>query len=181
MRTLFWQVSATLDGFTEGTQCELALTAGLPDTEFERYATEMLQAIDGFLVGRKTYELFAGFWPQQTGRDADRLNELPKLVASRTLTSVAWSNARLAGETLFDEVRQLKAQPGRDLAVFGSATLANSLLAAGLIDEIRLFLTPHLLGGGTPLFQGVPAPKSFRLVSAVPWPSGTVALTYRPG
>lgn len=179
MRKLFWQINATLDGFVEGPQHELELTAGVNDPDFERHASEMLQAIDGFVLGRRTYELFAGHWPKQTGPDAERLNALPKLVVSRTLVHASWSNTRIAGDAALDEIRAWKAAPGRDLALFGSATLANALLGAGLIDEVRLLLTPHLLGGGTRLFRPAGV-RSFDLVAAVPWSTGVVALTYHP-
>ena len=87
MRKLFWQMSVTLDGFMEGPNRELDHTAEFVDPDFDRYASEMLQSIDGILLGRVTYQLFAGYWPSATGPDADRLNQLPKAVFSRTLSS----------------------------------------------------------------------------------------------
>lgn len=179
MRRLFWQVSVTLDGFMEGPGHDLTRTAQVVDEDFERYCSGMLQSIDGFVVGRRTYELFVGHWPTATGPDAERLNELPKLVGSRTLRAVAWRNARLAGDDVVLEVEAWKRQPGRDLALFGSADLAATLLARGLVDELRLLVTPFLLGSGTPLFRGDPV--DLRLVDATRWSSGVMALTYAPG
>lgn len=76
MRKLFWQMSVTLDGFMEGPNHELDDTAGFQDQDFGRYATEMLKSIDGMLIGRRTYELFTGYWPTATGEDAERMNSL---------------------------------------------------------------------------------------------------------
>jgi dihydrofolate reductase len=104
MRKLFWQVSVTLDGFVEGPNRELDSTAQFPDQDFDRYASQMLQSIDGVLLGRKTYELFADYWPSATGPDADRLNQLPKFVFSRTLKKAVWRNSRLVKEDVAEEV-----------------------------------------------------------------------------
>src|SRR5687768_3573347 len=131
MAKLFWQISTTLDGFMEGPQRELARTAEVVDGDFERYCSEMLQSIEGFVIGRKTYELFVNYWPTATGPDADRLNALPKLVASRTLSAANWNNARICADDTVREIEAWKQQASGDRAVFGSAMLANSLLRAG--------------------------------------------------
>ena len=85
MRKLFWQISATLDGFMEGPDRELDDTAQVADKDFDRYASEMLRSIGGMLLGRKTYQLFVDYWPSATGADADAMNALPKIVFSKTL------------------------------------------------------------------------------------------------
>lgn len=179
MRKLFWQISVTLDGFMEGPNRELDSTAQFPDEDFDRYASQMLQSIDGVLLGRKTYQLFADYWPSATGPDADRLNQLPKIVFSRTLEKAAWRNSRLVKDDVAGEVIRLKQQPGRDLALFGSADLASTFIRHGLIDEFRILMTPVLLGEGTPLFQDIRNRVALKLSKAVPWSSGTVALYYQ--
>jgi dihydrofolate reductase len=180
MRKLFWQMSVTLDGFMEGPNRELDHTAQFSDPDFDRYAGEMLQSIDGILLGRVTYQLFAGYWPSATGPDADRLNQLPKTVFSRTLKKVDWNNSRLLAGNVGEEVARLKRQPGRDLALFGSASLAATLIRLGLIDEYRILVTPVILGAGTPMFRDVDSVLNLKLVKAATWSSGTVALWYRP-
>lgn len=80
MRKLFWQISVTFDGFMEGPNGELDYTAQFTDEDFDRYASDMLQSINGILLGRVTYQLFASYWPDASGPDADRLNALPKVV-----------------------------------------------------------------------------------------------------
>jgi dihydrofolate reductase len=178
MRKLFWQMNVTLDGLMEGPRHELDYTAQFPDPDFDRYASEMLQSIDGVLLGRRTYELFAGYWPTATGPDADRLNELPKTVFSRTLKSLQWNNSRLVSDNVVQEVERLKRESGKELALFGSADLGSTLVRLGLIDEIRLLVSPVLLGKGTPMFQEIGRIVDLKLTRASTWSSGIVVLYY---
>jgi dihydrofolate reductase len=178
MRKLFWQMNVTLDGLIEGPHHELDYTAQFPDPDFDRYASEMLQSIDGILLGRRTYELFAGYWPAATGPDADRLNELPKTVFSRTLKSLQWNNSRLVSDNVVQEVRRLKRESGKELALFGSADLGSALVRLGLIDEIRLLVSPVILGKGTPMFQEIDRRVDLKLTHASTWSSGIVVLYY---
>jgi dihydrofolate reductase len=178
MRKLFWQMSVTLDGFMEGPNRELDHTAGVEDADFDRYATEMLNSIDAMLLGRRTYQLFEGYWPSATGPDAERINELAKVVFSRTLEKVEWNNSRLVRDNIAEEVSRLKEEPGKDLALFGSADLASTLIGEGLIDEYRIFVTSFVLGGGTPMFKGISDGMALKLLNATTWSSGTVALFY---
>lgn len=178
MRKLFWQINMTLDGFMAGPDRELADTAERADPDFERYASEMLQSIDDIVLGRLTYQLFAQYWPAAEGRDADRLNGLPKLVFSRTLRTLEWNNSRLATLGAADEIARLKQQPGRDIALFGSAGLAGALAREGLIDEYRILVSPVVLGRGLPAFAECGERAPLRLLEAEIWSSGTVALFY---
>lgn len=180
MRKLFWQMNVTLDGFIEGPNRELNHTAEVADPDFDHYASDMLRSIDGMLLGRRTYELFAGYWPSATGPDADRMNELPKIVFSRTLKEVAWKNSRLVKGSVGDEIERLKKQEGKDLALFGSADLAATLSQLGLIDEYRIFVTPVVLGSGTPMFKDGKSTIPLKLLKETKWSSGIVALWYQP-
>jgi dihydrofolate reductase len=180
MRKLFWQMNVTLDGRMEGPNHELADTAQFSDPDFDRYASDMLQSIDGILLGRRTYQLFAGYWPGATGPDADRLNALPKTVFSRTLKRLEWNNSRLVSDNLRKEVEKLKRDSGKDLAVFGSAELGSTLIRLGLIDEIRLLVTPVILGGGNPMFREIDRKIDLKLIQASTWSSGIAVLYYQP-
>jgi dihydrofolate reductase len=140
----------------------------------------MLKSIDAILLGRRTYQLFAGYWPSATGPDADMLNELPKIVFSRTLERVEWKNSRLVKENVAEEVAWMKQQPGNDLALFGGADLASTFMRLGLIDEYRIFVTPIVLGGGTSMFKDIKDEIALRLLKATMWSSGVVALYYQP-
>jgi len=180
MRKLFWQMNVTLDGFMEGPNRELNDTAQVVDEDFDRYCTEMLKSIDAILLGRRTYQLFADYWPSATGPDADRLNELPKIVFSMTMEKVEWKNSRLVKDNVAEEVGRLKQKPGKDIVLFGSADLASTFIRLGLIDEYRIFITPVILGGGTPMFKGTKQRVVLKLLKADMWSSGIVAFYYQP-
>lgn len=179
MSKLFWQISSTLDGFMEEPGRDLAHTAEVADPEFEKYASEMLEDIGGFVIGRKTYDVFVEFWPKQTGKDADRLNSLPKLVASHSINETDWNNSRAAGDNLIEAIEELKASSGKDIAIFGSSQLACSLLGQGQIDEIRIFTTPYVVGSGTRTFPDSADLSELKLIKAETWPSGIVAAVYQ--
>jgi dihydrofolate reductase len=152
------------------------------DEDMGRFVAEWFGAADGFLLGRKTYEIFAAFWPQVTDPHdpvASRLNRLPKYVASRTLDRVEWHNATLIQGNLVEEVARLKAQPGRELQVHGSGDLAQTLMKHGLIDEYRLWIYPVVLGDGRRLFREGAAPSAFKLVEARTTSTGVVVHVYR--
>jgi dihydrofolate reductase len=180
MRKLFWQMNVTLDGFMEGPKRELDYTAGFVDPDFDRYASAMLQSIDGMLLGRRTYQLFADYWPSATGPDAERMNDLPKVVFSRTLERVDWNNSRLIKANVREEVTRFKQEPGNDLALFGSADLASTFIRLGLIDEYRILVTPVVLGSGTAMFKDIKDRIALKLLTATTWSSGIMALYYQP-
>jgi dihydrofolate reductase len=177
MRKLFFQMMVSLDGYVEGPHHELDWH--VVDEDFSGYVTEMLDSIDAILLGRVTYELFAAHWPTATAAEARAMNELPKIVFSRSLTAVSWRNSRLVTGDAAAEIANLKRQPGKDLAIFGSNTLAATLAPLGLIDEYRILITPVVLGAGTPLLQGITHPLTLRLFKREPLESGVVIHYYR--
>lgn len=180
MRKVFWQISATLDGYMEGRNRDLSDTAGMADPDFDRYASGMLKSIGGMLLGRKTYELFVDYWPNAKGPNADAMNELPKFVFSKTLQKVEWNNAYLVSGNIADKVAELKRQPGKDIAVFGSANLASTLMRLGLIDEYRILVTPVILGAGASAFRDAKKKIALKLLTATTMSTGMVALNYEP-
>lgn len=136
----------------------------------------------GLLLGRRTYEDFAGFWPQQTDNPfTEVLNKTQKYVASTTLTEpLPWENSTLLQGDAADAVAELKKEPGPDLAVLGSGVLIQSLMARDLVDEYVLLVHPLVLGSGRRLFaDGIP-PAAFRLVDSVTTTTGVVIATYQP-
>jgi dihydrofolate reductase len=167
---------ASLDGFFEMPDKKLDFV--VLDEGFLEYAREMLRAADTLLFGRATYEHMASHWPTAPADEiANKMNNLPKVVFSRTLQKVGWNNSRLVKEKLHEEVSKLKNQPGKDLVVLGSATVASSLLQAGLIDEYRVILQPVLIGTGNPLFKDITEKIQLKLISAKTFGSGVVLLS----
>jgi dihydrofolate reductase len=140
----------------------------------------MLGSIDAILLGRTTYEGFAAHWPDSDQAEALAMNSLPKFVASTTLTDPAWSNSTVISDDVAETVARMKQEPGRDLALIGSATLATTLAAHGLIDEYRFFVVPVLLGRGKRFLEGLPESLDLTLQKTQVSPSGVIAQYYTP-
>jgi dihydrofolate reductase len=169
---------ASLDGFFETPDKKLDWV--VTDAEFFDYAKGMLRAADTLLFGRATYEHMADYWPTApTDEIADKMNNLEKIVFSRTLYEAAWNNSRLAEKNPQEEVSSLKKRPGKDIVVLGSASVASSLLQAGLVDEYRVILQPVLIGRGNPLFKDITERIQLKLILARAFGSGVVLLSYQ--
>jgi dihydrofolate reductase len=178
VRKVFWQMMVSLDGFMEGPNRELDWHVA--DEDFNRYVADMLSSIDAILLGRVTYQLFADYWPSAKDREAEAMNELPKIVFSRTLDKVEWKNSRLAEGDAAEEVAKLKRQPGKEIALFGSADLASTFMREGLIDEYRILVNPIVLGDGNPMFKNIKDRTLLKLSSTQTLSSGVVILNYLP-
>ena len=153
------------------------------DDDFGVAMNGWFEHADAFLLGRKTYEIFAAFWPQAADENdpvANKLNVLPKHVASTTLTSVDWQNSSLLSGDVVSAVAQLKEQPGDELQVHGSGDLAHTLIAHDLVDEYRLFFYPVHLGSGKKLFADGLKAAALRLVSSSTTSTGVIIATYEP-
>jgi dihydrofolate reductase len=133
------------------------------DEKFGQIMTEWTKRADAFLLGRKTYEIFAGSWPKSTD-PAEALNIQPKFVASRTLDRVDWNNSILLKGDVAGEVAKLKVQEGGEIQVHGSGNLIQTLLKHDLVDTLRIWQFPVVLGTGKRLFGEGTIPRSFRLV-----------------
>jgi dihydrofolate reductase len=133
------------------------------------------------LVGRKTYESFAGFWPQQAGRPlADLINAMPKYVVSSTLEDAEWNNTTVLSGEITEEVGRLKREIDGEILVPGSTQLVQTLIENGLVDELRLMVHPVLVGAGKRLFGELSAKKPLRLVDTRTVGDGVVIHTYEP-
>jgi dihydrofolate reductase len=145
---------------------------------------ELVREAGGFLLGRRTYELFAGFWPnapEEAQEFAEPMNAKPKHVASTTLTGpLAWQNSTLLTGDLPDAVAALKEEEGAYLLVIGSTVLMHSLIQHGLVDEFRLLIDPVLVGGGKRIFPDDGALRPLRLVDHEVTTTGTIIATYAP-
>jgi dihydrofolate reductase len=148
-----------------------------------QFMTEVFEKVDAFLLGRRTYEIFAASWPKVTDPDdpiASRLNTLPKYVVSTTLGSADWQNSTIVNGDIPAEVARLKEAPGRELQVHGSGALARTLLEKDLVDEWRLLVFPVIVGAGRRLFPDAGVATGLRLVDSRTTGSGVAIHVYRP-
>ena len=171
----------TLDGYFEGPNREIDWHN--VDEEFNEYAVEMLNSVDTLLFGRVTYELMAGFWPTPDAMKndpivAERMNNLSKIVFSRTLDRVEWHNARLVKNNIAEEIKKMKNQPGKDMVILGSGSIVSELAQRGLIDEYRIMVNPVVLGRGKSLFKGINGRLNLKLTKTRTFKSGNVLLYY---
>ena|SRR5271154_6033204 len=177
MRKVIVSNLMSLDGFFEGPNHELDWF--LVDEEFFEYARDMLRGVDTILFGRKTYLHMANYWPSAPADEiANQMNNLPKIVFSRTLQIAVW-NSTLVKSDAVAEISRLKELPGKDMVILGSASLASLLLQQGLIDEYRVILNPVFLGSGKPLFQDVKEGIRLKLSRTKLFGSGVAVLYYQ--
>jgi len=183
MRRLIYSMGVSLDGFTAGRDGEIDW--GAPDEELHRFHNQQTREIGAHLCGRRLYETMV-YWETADANPSAAEHELefariwkaiPKIVFSKTLTSVE-GNARLVRDGVADEVAKLKDQPGKDLAV-GGAGLASGLIRLNLVDEYRLFVSPVVLGGGTPYFPPLDERIDLELVETRTFGSRVVYVRYR--
>jgi dihydrofolate reductase len=131
-------------------------------------------------MGRVTYEEMSSVWPTSTSDFAAPMNEIPKVVFSKTLQQADWPETRIASGDLGEEIARLKQEPGKDLIAYGGASFDQALSRLGLVDEYRLMIQPAALGDGLALFRDLPAPMHLDLVEATTYPSGLAIHIYRP-
>jgi dihydrofolate reductase len=135
------------------------------------------------LLGRKTYDIFAAYWPQYSGPDApiaEAFNKATKYVASRSTRKFDWKNSQWLGDDTVASLKKIKAGDGPDLLVQGSSDLIQTLLKHGLVDELTVLTFPVLLGGGKRLFGDGIAPSGLKLVKSQSYPTGVIVTTYLP-
>jgi dihydrofolate reductase len=174
------------------------LNWAVPEAELDKGAASSLDGAGTMLFGRRTYDMFESFWPKALGdgptapdphaagrRNPEMhamavwINESEKIVFSRTRQSVTWKNSRLIHDFDPREVAALREEPGRNIMVFGSGSIASLLTEHDLVDEYQLIVNPVLLGGGQSLLRGVSAARPLTLIESTTYPSGNVKLRYR--
>lgn len=156
--------------------------APLFDDEVGQFMDAMFGRVDAFLLGRRTYDIFAAYWPKVDDPDnpiATQLNALPKYVASTTLTDPSWAGTTVLNGDVAAAVRDLKARPGEELQVHGSATLVRYLLANDLVDELNLITFPVIVGQGMRLFAERGLDTELELAANRTTPQGVAIQTYR--
>lgn len=182
MRKVIVSVYTTLDGVMDPLDWHFQFW----NEELGKYAHDLLFASDALLMGRETYEGFAASWPSMTDDApgsagfAERINSLPKFVASTTLKEPLEWNATLIKGDAAKEVSKLKQQPGQNILMYGAGPLAHTLIQYGLIDELRVWVHPVVWGSGEQLFNNASDIPVLRLVDTKTFSSGIVVLTYQP-
>lgn len=180
MRMIINSTYITLDGVIQSPQNWPSL--GSSSDAGNQVQAELLERCDAVLMGRRTYDGFAPVWTARSGDPvSDRMNALPKYVVSTTLTDPQWHNTTVIDHDPIDAIRDLKRQPGADIVQYGFGPLSHALLAAGLLDELRLWVHPLFVGTGTPddLLYRAGSSGRFDLTGSTQLTNGIVILTYR--
>ncbi|HET6889843.1 MAG TPA: dihydrofolate reductase family protein [Pyrinomonadaceae bacterium] len=189
MRKVILQEFISLDSLAAGPNDSVdfvpAATRG--DKSFGREQLKLMNSIDRILLGRKTFEMFAGYWPKVTkGKEkpfADKLNSIPKIVFSKTLENAPWGDwekAEIVSDEAGKEIAKLRRRSGKNMVIWGSISVAQSLIKEGLVDEYRLVMCPVVLGNGRPLFLNGVDQFGLKLMEAKKFDQGAVQLKYKP-
>lgn len=185
MRNLVVFMHMSLDGFAAGPNGELDWIAY--DQELEKHAETVVNTVGAALYGRVTYHMME-YWrtvltnPDATEHERNHANwieTIPKVVVSTTLKSVDWNNTTIIADNLVDEITKLKQQPGKDIVIFGSPSLSQTLAQLGLVDEYQLSLSPVILGAGKPFFTNHEPKMQLQLLAGKTFASGTMAMHYK--
>ena len=185
MRKLVLFMHVSLDGFAADPNRGLDFLSY--DKELEQYAEELVKTVGSPVYGRITYQLMESYWPtvlkkpNASGHALEHarwVENVPKIVFSKTLTEVTWNNTRLIKDNIVEEVNKLKEQPGKDLAIFGSPGLASTFMNLGLIDEYKLTVHPIILGNGISAFTNNSRKNTLKLLESKTLKSGVITLHY---
>ena len=188
MRKLVLFLHASLDGFVEGPNGQMDIGWVSYDADLEKHAKHILSTADTVIWGRGTYQMMYGYWPtipsnpsasEHERNHAEWIEKTAKIVFSTTLDSVEWKIASLVKEDIVEEINKLKRQPGKDMVILGSPRLAHYLMQFDLIDEYKITVSPVLIGGGLPLFQGIKEKVKLKLVENKTFDSGALGLVYQ--
>lgn len=179
MRDLVVHAWTSLDGFScdEGTEM-FRVMGDVDDPVGDDLFVRRLADAGTHIMGRVTYLEMADFWPTSSGVNAAPMNDVPKVVFSRTLQSAAWPETRIASGDTAQEVARLKAEPGGEIIAHGGTQFVRSLTRLGLVDRYRFYVLPFAAGDGVPLFTPEAHPGHLRLVQSAAYPSGILELVY---
>jgi dihydrofolate reductase len=175
----------SLDGFAADPNHGLGFLSY--DKELQQYADELVKTVGSPVYGRTTYQLMESYWPtvlrnpnadKHALEHAQWVQNVPKIVFSKTLAEVTWNNTQLIKDNIAEEVKKLKEQPGNDLVIFGSPSLATSFMNLGLIDEYKLTIHPIILGNGISVFTNNITKSTLKLLDSKTLKSGVVTLHY---
>jgi dihydrofolate reductase len=184
MRKLAVFNNVTLDGYFVTMNGDMSW-AHKQDAEWNAFVQANASGGGELLFGRITYEMMASYWPTPHAIEnfpvvAEGMNNLPKVVFSRTMDKASWSNTKLVKGDLAAEVRKMKKEPGKDMVILGSGSIVSQLAQQGLIDEYQVAVNPIVLGKGRTMFDGVKDKLTLKLTKTRPFANGSVVLCYEP-
>ena len=180
MRKIIVEVEVSVDGSIGGENMDFwQQVFPFHSADVEKYLNNLLYMPDALLMGRKTYAFFAEVWPTRQGKDADRMNSMPKYVASRTLQEPLKWNATLIKGDVAEEIKNLKQAPGKSLLQYGIGELTQTMLKHGLVDEFRIIVFPFTFGEGPRIFEHMGV-NTLKLLDTQMFTSGAVVHHYQP-
>lgn len=179
MQKVIVETSISVDGFVAPAKGAPDHRSGPEDPVLKRLKLDWLRQTGTHVMGRVTYEQMASHWPYSSDAYAAPMNDLPKVVFSKTLQSADWNGSRIARGDLAEEISTLRQQSDGDIIAWGGAAFVQALSRAGLVDEYRLVINPVALGDGLPLFKDLPSPIKLQLVEATSYASGATLHVYR--
>jgi dihydrofolate reductase len=186
MRKIVASEFVSADGYVVGPREDMRWVTDNFTEEMAKYAGDLMGSMDTILLGRVTYQIMAGAWPNWTEEQApgaDKMNKTPKVVLTRTLKEAPWGKyepATVIKDGIEQKLKELKAKPGKNIVIYGSANTVQSLTRSGLVDEYQLLVHPILLGDGKPLFRGMQGPTPLHLIRAQTFRNGVNVLYYEP-
>jgi dihydrofolate reductase len=186
MRRIIASEFISADGYIVGPKEDMSWVTGSFNEEMARYAGDLMASMDTILFGRVTYQIMAGAWPnwtEEASPGADKMNQTPKVVLSKTLKNAQWGRyepATIIANHIDEKIRELKEKPGKNIVIYGSANSVQNLSRMGLIDEYQLLVHPIFLGGGKLLFSGMERPLDLELSRTETYHNGVNVLYYRP-
>jgi len=186
MRKLIVFNHLSLDGFFTDSNGNMNFAQNpIPDAEWTAFVAGNAGSGGMLVFGRVTYDLMASFWPtpmaaEQMPDVAERMNNLPKVVFSRTMKEASWQNTKLVKDDLTGEIRKMKNEDGEEMVIFGSGMIVSQLAQAGLVDEYQFIIDPVVLGKGRTMFDGVEEKFTLKLKSSRTFANGNVLLCYEP-
>jgi dihydrofolate reductase len=180
MARLILQMGISIDGFVAAPDGSQPWLDGPEDDAAKQWKLDTVRGADAHLMGRVTYLDMAAHWPGSESAYAAPMNDIPKIVFSKTLRRAEWAETRIAGGHLTEEVESVKSRPGGYVIAYGGAAFARALIQGGHVDEYRLNVQPAALGTGLPIFTELPRPLELELIEVRPFAGGNVGHVYVP-
>jgi dihydrofolate reductase len=186
MRKLIAFNHVSLDGYFTDSKSDMGFAHNpVPDAEWDAFVSRNAGGGGTLVFGRITYEMMAVFWPtpmaaEQMPDIAERMNNLPKVVFSRTLNDVSWQNTKLVKSDMVGEIKRMKNTDGNDMVILGSGSVVSQLAQAGLIDEYQFVMDPVVLGNGRTMFDGLNKKLTLKLKKSQNFANSNVLLCYEP-